>query len=445
MIKFVYDPQLRALVLDYAGPIDAAQVWQLYSDLQKAVPQYGQGFRVLSDFSSVRAVSPDIREPLKKIMDFLNAQGVSEIIRIIPDPEHDIGFNILSLFHYSKSVSFLTVSSRQEAESRLAVWRAKRKIAFVEMKEAWQRDYIKSRFPGEDIRFFEETAQERIAELRDVNALCVFVQSRVERGHIEQMPELRCILTRSTGFDHIDLQAAGERSIEVCNVPTYGENTVAEHTFALILSLSRNLRKAYLRTVRDDFSLEGLMGFDLKGKTLGVIGTGHIGLHVARIAAGFGMRVLAFDVRQQGFLSEVLNFEYVPLEELLAESDIISLHAPHLPSTHHLINKKNIGLIKKGAVLINTARGGLVETEALIEALDKEILSGAGLDVLEDETIPPEQQKATLGLLHRDNVIFTPHMAFYSREAVQRILETTAGNLHAFLRGGAENAVGVAA
>jgi D-lactate dehydrogenase len=270
----------------------------------------------------------------------------------------------------------------------------------------------------------------------------------------------QCITTRSTGFDHIDLKAASEKGIRVCNVPVYGENTVAEHTFALILSLSRNLRKAYLRTVQDNFSLEGLMGFDLKGKTLGVIGTGHIGLHVIRMAFGFGMKVLAFDIKKQAFLSEVLNFEYVSLEDLLRRSDIITLHAPYLPSTKHLINKSNIGLIKKGAVLVNTARGGLIQTDALVEALDKKILSGAGLDVLEEEECLLEEKRLLENaetkeqwekqqtalknheLLHRDNVIFTPHMAFYSREGVERILETTAENIEAFFQGNCRNEVG---
>ena len=277
---------------------------------------------------------------------------------------------------------------------------------------------------------------------------------------MELLPNLKCIATRSTGFDHIDLKEAQEKGIVVCNVPSYGENTVAEHTFALILSLSRNLRKAYLRTVQNNFSIDGLMGFDLKGKTLGVVGTGHIGLHVIRMALGFGMKVIAFDVKQQNFLSEILNFEYVSFEELLKRSDIISLHAPYLPSTRHLINKKNVSLIKKGAVLVNTARGGLIETDALVEALDKKILSGAGLDVLEEEEYVLEEKRLLEGvetedhwrrlqttlknqvLLHRENVIYTPHMAFYSCEAVQRILDTTMDNIKAFIEGKTINQVG---
>lgn len=326
----------------------------------------------------------------------------------------------------------------------------KEEITFVEMKDAWEREHIMKGMPGKTPLFLNGTVQDEIKNLYDAEILSVFINSKIDKNLITQMPKLRLITTRSTGFDHIDLTAAEERHIAVCNVPVYGENTVAEHTFALILSLSRNLRKAYLRTVQNNFSIEGLMGFDLKGKTLGVIGTGHIGLHVIRMALGFGMKVIAFDVKKQNFLSEVLSFEYVPFEDLLKRSDIISLHAPYLPSTRHLINRNNIGLIKKGSVLVNTARGGLIETDALAEALDKKILSGVGLDVLEEEEYLLEEKRlmesaqtlehwkrlqTTLKnhvLLHRENVIYTPHMAFYSYEAVKRILDTTLENIQSF-------------
>lgn len=335
------------------------------------------------------------------------------------------------------------------------------KIAFVEMKDVWEREFVKSKVAqSHEVVFFDEPAQDCLKDLREVEVLSVFINSRVDGKHMQLLPNLKCIATRSTGFDHIDLGAAKEKGITVCNVPTYGENTVAEHTFALILSLSRNLRKAYLRTIQNDFSLDGLMGFDLKGKTIGVVGTGHIGLHLIRMATGFGMKVLAFDVKEQKFLSEIMGFEYVPLEELLKKSDIVSLNVPYLPSTKHLINKKTIRLIKKGAVLVNTARGGLIDTDALVMALDEGILSGAGLDVLEEEEFLLEEKRLLQGtaetedhwrklqttlknhvLLHRENVIYTPHMAFYSREAVQRILDTTVDNIRSFISGNASNPV----
>ena len=200
----------------------------------------------------------------------------------------------------------------------------------------------------------------------------------------------------------------------------------------------------------------GLIGFDIKNKTLGVIGAGHIGLRVIRIAQGFGMNILVFDTKRDAFLSEVLGFKYVSMEELLKKSDIITLHVPYNKYTHHLINSENIRLIKKGSILINTSRGGVVETEALISALDKKILSGAGLDVLEGEKLIKEEKQLLHDmkkseelrelardhiLLNKENVVFTPHIAFYSREALERILKTTAHNILAFLNNKPQNTV----
>jgi D-lactate dehydrogenase len=327
-------------------------------------------------------------------------------------------------------------------------------MAFTDVDEPWMRDFVNTRL-GRTVQavFFKEPAQDVARELRPFEVLSVFIKSKMDRDMLQALPKLKMIATRSTGYDHIDIEAARKKGIVVANVPTYGENTVAEHTFALILSLSRRLRKAYLKTLASDFSLDGLIGFDLKGRTLGVVGTGHIGLHVIRIGVAFGMKVLAYDAKEQDFLAEVLNFEYVPFKDLLKRSDIITLHVPYLPATRHMINDEAIRLVKKGAILINTARGGLVETDALIRALDQGILSGVGLDVLEEEELILEE-KRLLGsadsreewarlsttlknhvLLHRENVIYTPHMAFYSREAVERILETTAANVQAYLDG----------
>jgi D-lactate dehydrogenase len=291
----------------------------------------------------------------------------------------------------------------------------------------------------------------------DAEMLSVFVHSQVSRAAIDSMPGLRLIATRSTGYDQIDLAACAERGITVCNVPRYGENTVAEHTFGLILSLSRKIHKAYQRTVAGDFTLEGLEGFDIKGKTLGVVGAGSIGLHVVRIAKGFGMDVIAYDVKPNTLIAEVLDFEYVPLDYLLSHADIISLHAPYLPSTHHMINGETIKHIKRGALLINTARGGLVDTDALIIALDQGILAGAGLDVVEGEELIEEEERLLRApeagdklrmiirqhiLLRRPDVVITPHMAFYSHEAEERILTTTVENITGFLEGRPRNVVG---
>lgn len=288
------------------------------------------------------------------------------------------------------------------------------------------------------------------------DAVSIFIRSRITEKVLNRFPALRLIATRSTGFNHIDLAACRERNITVCNVPFYGENTVAEHTFALLLSLSRNIRKAHHRTKRENFSLAGLQGIDLKGKTIAVIGAGRIGLHVIKIARGFDMRVLAVDSLPNSFLAEVLQFSYVTLDEALARADIITLHAPLTEKTRHLLNKEAFSKIKKGAFLINTARGELVETEALLFALNSGILAGAGLDVLEGENLLDEEEKlfeqeippetlATLLknhlLLNREDVVVTPHIGFNSREAVQRIRETTAGNILAFYAGSPQNTV----
>ncbi len=233
-------------------------------------------------------------------------------------------------------------------------------------------------------------------------------------------------------------------------MPYYGENTVAEHTFALILNLTRKIHKAWERTRRLDFSQAGLRGTDLRGKTLGVIGVGSIGKHVIRMANGFEMKIIAYDIFKNKRLAKELNFRYAGFDYLLKNSDIITLHCPYNSKTHHLINKNNINKIKKGALLINTARGALVETDALVKALDKSILSGAGLDVLEEECHVKEDhqvmsknfpKKCDMHLIlenhilaKKDNVIVTPHNAFNSVEALQRILGTTADNIKGFLK-----------
>lgn len=334
-------------------------------------------------------------------------------------------------------------------------------ISFVDIEDSWEIEYLNDALKNlAEIRHFKETADLVLEEIKDSDILSTFINSRISKDIIDSFPSLKFITTRSTGFDHIDIEYARSKNIPVSNVPTYGENTVAEHAFALILSLSRNLKKAHFKVSEGDFSIKELMGFDLKGKTIGVVGTGHIGLRVIKMAVGFSMKVLAFNPEQNHFLSEVLNFKYVDFETLLRESDIITLHAPYNKSTHHMINENNIGLMKKGAILINTARGGLVDTNALMKALDNKILTGAGLDVLEGEDIILEEKQLLMRkkkelynpeklqlalrncfLLQRDDVIFTPHIAFYSKEALQRILDTTICNINSFTKGHPVNTV----
>lgn len=331
------------------------------------------------------------------------------------------------------------------------------KIVFYEVED-WVREYLadSSLAPHPTKMISSILDESNVQEAADAEIVSVFVYSKIDKTLLDKMPNLKLIATRSTGFDQIDLGECEKRGITVCNVPRYGENTVAEHAFALILGLTRKMKVALARTNQLDFHIEGLRGFDLYGKTLGVIGAGAIGLHSIRIGRGFGMHVLAYDAFPQSILAEVLGFEYTSLDKLLAESDIITLHVPLIKDTYHLINKDNISKIKRGAILINTSRGAVVDTEALVKALDDGILSGAGLDVLEGEesikeeaqllsdTLPVEKLRAIVHsytLLHRENVILTPHVAFYSVEAEQRIIDTTIDNIESFLSGKPKNVV----
>ena len=332
-------------------------------------------------------------------------------------------------------------------------------IYFFEVTDAEQR-YLAEQLPGEILHFRAEalTLPAQVAEDAEyIEIVSPFVRSRLSADVLETLPHLKMIATRSTGFDHINVPEAESRGIPVCNVPTYGENTVAEHTFALILALSRNLHKAYIRTVAGNFSLDGLQGFDLKGKTLGVVGVGHIGEYVMRIAKGFGMHLLAYDPVQDATKADHFHFTYTTLEDLMGRSDIVTLHAPATQGTHHLIGAHNIHQFKRGALLINTARGELVDTAALVSALDQGILRGAGLDVLEGEEVFSEEKQLLLNpnaseeslkqalrnhsLLQRPDLVITPHIAFDSAEAVERILDTTIANIRAFRRGAPQNQV----
>lgn len=332
------------------------------------------------------------------------------------------------------------------------------KITFFEVTAEWEKEYLTSKLPDHQLQFFEEPIQSYdIDTFKDAEVISVFIYSQVTREIIEQMDGLKFITTRSTGYDHIELVSSRERGIPVSNVPYYGENTVAEHTFALILAISRNVHKSYLRAQRNDFSIDGLKGFDLQGRTIGIIGTGRIGIHVARIARGFGMKVKAYDVHHNEFLSELLGFNYVDsMEELLSMSDIVTLHVPYNKATHHLINRDNIGLFKKGSILINTSRGKNIQTEAILKGLETGRLAGVGLDVLEGEEYikeekqlmydqeNPEAWKAIVldhKILTNERVVFTPHIAFYSQEALERILATTSQSIVQFINGTPQHVV----
>src|SRR3989344_6802448 len=325
--------------------------------------------------------------------------------------------------------------------------------------EEWEENYVRTKLTGNDITFHEGSLAS-FPDLTDADAqvLCTFIETPIGEDVFKRFPKLKLVATRSTGFDHIDLAAAKAHGVAVANVPFYGENTVPDFAFALLLALSRRIIDADER-VRETgiFSPTGLRGFDLAGKTIGVVGTGHIGAHIIRMAQGFGMKVIGFDVYPNAELSHTLNFSYLPLTDLLAAADIVTLHVPYNKDTHHLINRENINNIKKGAYLINTARGAVVETQALVEGLKSGILSGAGLDVLEEEgelsdeatflTAPhPNEAGIKIALenhylISHPRVIVTPHLAFNTTEAVERILDTTIENMQQFAEGSPQNIV----
>ncbi len=327
-------------------------------------------------------------------------------------------------------------------------------IYFAE--EAWEEQYVRGKYPEGDLTFVVGPVQDSDVTDDEAEVLSVFVNSKVTASVMERFPKLRLIATRSTGFDHIDITEAKTRGITVATVPTYGANTVAEYAFALLLALSRRVSAAHAQVAQQgSFSQDGLRGFDLEGKTIGVVGSGHIGVHAIKIAKGFGMKVVVYDAFQNADVAREFDFTYVPLEQLLAESDVITIHVPYNKDTHHLINADTIARMKKNVYLINTARGAVVDTKALVAALEKGQFGGVGLDVLEDEGDTFDESKLLLAehpqeealkdvlenqyLMHHPRVIVTPHIAFDTTEAIERILDTTLENIVAFEHGEAKN------
>ncbi|MBL26991.1 MAG: hydroxyacid dehydrogenase [Rhodospirillaceae bacterium] len=331
------------------------------------------------------------------------------------------------------------------------------KIVIFEV-EAWEREAFRDLDAPHEVVFVAEPLGLDNAEAyADAEVVSTFIYSDLSGAVLSRLGALRFIATRSTGFDHIDLGLCKGRGITVSNVPTYGDNTVAEHVFALLLTISHRMIEAVDRTRRGDFSQTGLQGFDLRDRTIGVVGTGNIGRNVIGIARGFGMRVLAYDVMPDESAATEMDFDYVALPELLARSDIVTLHVPANPATHHMIDDKAFAVMKDGAVLINTARGAVVEVRALLRALADGKIAAAGLDVLPEEPAIREEAELLRSffaeqhdletlladhiLLRMRNVVITPHSAFNTREAVERILKTTAENIRAFGAGASQNVV----
>ncbi|MFZ2152931.1 MAG: NAD(P)-dependent oxidoreductase [Microgenomates group bacterium] len=325
------------------------------------------------------------------------------------------------------------------------------KIAFFGVK-SWERKIIEEQIINLDtvgVGIFEKELHEDMDLANNYDIVSVFVYSHLDKKILDKLPNLKMIATRSTGVDHIDVEECKKRKIEVMNVPTYGSNTVAEYAIAMLLTVAKRIVPAHQSVEEGEFSPEGLTGLDIFGKTLGVVGVGKIGQNVIRIAKGLGLKILAVERSRDEKLAKKMGFKYVTLEECLAQSDFVTLHVPAIPETRHMINLKNIRLMKRGSILVNTSRGKVVKTEAIIWALSNKILWGAGLDVTEDEdllesvamvssTRPTKddlQEVLTYHLLRdRDDVVFTPHNAFNTQEAIGRIIGTTIENINSFCK-----------
>ena len=336
------------------------------------------------------------------------------------------------------------------------------KIVFVETEDDEQPFFVDS-LAEHDVCFVE-TLEEVPS---DAEIVSVFVNSRVDTSFFRTHPLVRFVTSRSSSVDHFDFTAAKQRGVSLASVPDYGAATGAAHTFALILGVARKLRHC-LQSGRSKGSSERLRGMELHGKTLGVVGTGRVGLQVIRIAHGFGMKPVAYDMSPQMRMAQMLEFEYATLDRLLKVSDIITLHVPLNAKTRHMLNARRIAKCKLGFILINTARGALVDIEALIAGLDSGQVGGVGLDVLEDEKAfnsdsakllgaqivqriqavatpggDPERREERLRelqglmrnrqLLAHPNVFFTPHVGFNSVEAIERINMGTVENIRKFI------------
>lgn len=299
---------------------------------------------------------------------------------------------------------------------------------------------------GHDLRFFDVRLTPDTAPLAaGFPVVCPFVNDQVDAATIRVLCDggTRLLALRSAGFNHVDLEEAARCGIAVVRVPEYSPYAVAEHGMALVLALNRHIHRAYHRVRDANFSLEGLVGFDLYRKTFGVVGTGKIGRVMARIASGFGCRVLATDVTEDAELVQSNGVTYVNRSTLLRESDIVSLHVPLTPETRHMIDAEAFALMKPGVMLINTSRGALVDTRALVEALKTGHVGAAGLDVYEEEgpvffrdlSLQPLQDDVLARLLTFPNVLITSHQAFLTREALSNIADTTLASVTAFERG----------
>ncbi len=330
-------------------------------------------------------------------------------------------------------------------------------------------------FYGERFAEHDLVSVARLSEVEaDAEIVNIFIDETIDEAFLVSHPNLRFVATRSTSTDHIDLHACAKHNVLVCHIPGYGGVTVAEHTFALMLAVARRLRELMRQSKDQRFSYEATRGIELHGKTLGLIGMGRIGQQVATLARAFHMHVIAYDTNRSPELAQRLSFQWVTLDDLFTRSDIISLHASLTPETYHLINRDTLARTKPGVLIVNTARGALIDSSALRESLESGHVGGAALDVLQDERVLRqsaeeviaqdivrhlrsdaraseardadrirELEELMLGddILSRANVIFTPHVAFNTREAVRRMAEANADNISAFIEDRPHNLV----
>ena len=320
------------------------------------------------------------------------------------------------------------------------------KILFFDTKSYDKESFDKQvvNYPDIEIEYLKTDLAPKTAPLaRGYDAVCAFVSSDVGTKTVEALHEagVKLILMRCAGFNNVDLDKAKEYGIKVMRVPGYSPEAVAEHAMTLALAVNRRIHKAYVKVRENDFSLGGLMGFNFYQKTAGIVGTGKIGAAMARICRGFGMKVIAYDVYENPSLKDFVT--YVTLDELLAQSDLISLHCPLMDSTYHLINKDTIAKLKDGVILVNTSRGGLVKTNDLIDGIRARKFFGVGLDVYEEETKNVFEDRSdeilehstTARLLSFPNVMITSHQGFFTQEALEAISKTTLDNAVAFEKG----------
>jgi phosphoglycerate dehydrogenase-like enzyme len=301
------------------------------------------------------------------------------------------------------------------------------------------QEMVREAFQHDQLMMFDGPLDEEelVREAKGADVLSVFIRTKVSETVIDRLPGLAMINTRSTGFDHIAAGHAMKKGIVVTHVPDYGPHVVAEHAFCLLLACARHIIAADL-SVREAkrFDFEPFMGLELKDKVLGVVGTGRIGTEVIRIAQGFGMKVVAFDIVRNEALASRMMFPYLSLQEVLERSDFVTIHVPLTPDTKNLIDRAALARMKQGCILINTARGGVVDQAALREALDSGHLYAAGLDVIADESDPSGDP-----VVGSDHAIVTPHIAFYTRESLSRMFNEAIGTIRSFESGKRVNEV----